>query len=162
MLQNIERSSLFIHTVSFFLANLFESTYFQKGERRLFIENFIIVINVIFILYVGVTITKRYEFFGYAVLKYCNKNNHDVDEAKDSQKKKRGFSIFNKQKPVKEKKTEMTTIANPLHRRNSSKGEVVLKVQKKKRRLTANRRPSEGVLNALNLKELEVDKTAYF
>ena len=55
----------------------------------------------------------------------------------------------------------MTTISNPLHRRNSSKGEVVLKVQKKKRRLTANRRPSASVLNALNLKELEVDKTAY-
>ena len=66
-----------------------------------------------------------------------------------------------KKKPAKEKKTEMATIANPLHRRNSSKREVVLKVQKKKRRLTANRRPSVSVLNALNLKELEVDKTAY-
>ena len=66
-----------------------------------------------------------------------------------------------KTKVVKEKKTEMTTISNPLHRRNSSKGEVVLKVQKKKRRLTANRRPSASVLNALNLTELEVDRTAY-
>ena len=66
-----------------------------------------------------------------------------------------------KKNAVKEKKMEMTTIANPLHRRNSSKGEVVMKVQKKKRRLTANRRPSASVLNALNLKELEVDKTAY-
>ena len=56
---------------------------------------------------------------------------------------------------------EMTIISNPMHRRNSSKGEVVLKVQKKKRRLTANRRPSASVLNALNLTELEVDRTAY-
>ena len=57
--------------------------------------------------------------------------------------------------------SEMTIISNPMHRRNSSKGEVVLKVQKKKRRLTANRRPSASVLNALNLTELEVDRTAY-
>ena len=65
------------------------------------------------------------------------------------------------QKKEKKTETEMTIISNPMHRRNSSKGEVVLKVQKKKRRLTANRRPSASVLNALNLTELEVDRTAY-
>ena len=30
--------------------------------------------------------------------------------------------LFKEKESVKEKKTEMTTIANPLHRRNSSKG----------------------------------------
>ena len=61
----------------------------------------LLAIDIIFILYVGVTITKRYGTLGCTVLNCCNKNNHDVDEAKDSQDSKSeditdrgGFSIF--------------------------------------------------------------------
>jgi len=84
-----------------------------------------------------------------------------------------------KRKTKTDKKTEdieMVNIINPMHTKKK-KSEVVVEVQPKKkpprrsiateermkriRRLSANRRPSASVLNALNLKELEVDKTAY-
>eukprot|EP00942_MAST-04A_sp_MAST-4A-sp1_P009461 g9461.t1 len=82
-----------------------------------------------------------------------------------------------KKKVMKEvKKVEMVNTINPMHTKKK-KSEVVVEVQPKKkpprrsiateermkriRRLSANRRPSASVLNALNSKELKVHKTAY-